>query len=388
MDLELEAVDFLCRLVQQPSISGREESAVRVVIDEMQRLGFDEVWQDETGSPVGVLQGQRPGRQVIFDAHVDVVPVTTPDAWQHSPFSGDLQDGLVWGRGACDNKGSLAAMISGLAAIPRSELAGKLYVVGSVGEEIFEGVGLAPLVDSLKPDFVVVGEPTDCRLGYGSRGRSRLLFRVRGAAAHSSSEDQSHNAIYAIGRLIQAIQSHPLPQDAWLGRGIQAPIELISNPYPSASTMPVECRLIVDRRLVLGETEPAILAGYQPELADLPGASVELDLVNYTSYNGYQISQADFHPARVTEPGTPYMQACIQAVQQAGLPAELYTVPYCTNAAYSAGTAGIPAVIFGPGSISHAHVMDEFLEVAQFYQALKAYQAMALALGKVNPTLR
>jgi acetylornithine deacetylase/succinyl-diaminopimelate desuccinylase-like protein len=78
------------------------------------------------------------------------------------------------------------------------------------------------------------------------------------------------------------------------------------------------------------------------------------------------------------------MQASIQALQQAGLPVELYTVPYCTNASYSAGTAAIPSLIFGPGSISQAHVMDEFLEVSQLNQALIAYQAIARSVGKVE----
>lgn len=383
MDLELAAVKFLRKLVKESSVSGQEAGAVKLAAAEMRRLGFDDVWQDETGTLIGVLKGQLPGRRVIFDAHLDVVPVTTAAAWQCPPFSGDLQDGRVWGRGACDNKGSLAAMIIGLAAVPRSELSGSVYVVGSVGEEIFEGVGLAPLVDQLKPDFVVVGEPTDCRLGFGQRGRTRILFRVPGVAAHSSSEDQSANAVYAIARLIQAIEGHSLPQDTWLGHGIQAPIELISNPYPSASTMPVECRLIVDRRLVLGETEESVLSGYQPVLSLVTGASVELDRTDYTSFTGYHISSPDFHPAWVTEPGTPFMRACIQALQQAGLPAELYTVPYCTNAAYSAGALGIPALIYGPGSIAQAHSMDEFLEVSQLYQSLKAYQTIARSVGKV-----
>jgi acetylornithine deacetylase/succinyl-diaminopimelate desuccinylase-like protein len=135
---------------------------------------------------------------------------------------------------------------------------------------------------------------------------------------------------------------------------------------------------------VLGETEKAVLADYTLELSKLPGVLVEMDQVTYTSYTGYKTSSPDFHPAWVTEPDSPFMKASIQALQQAGLPVELYAVPYCTNASYSAGTAGIPAVIFGPGSIAQAHVMDEFLEVSQLNQAIKAYQAIAISVGKVK----
>jgi putative selenium metabolism hydrolase len=383
MNPEQQSVEFIQRLVKQPSFSGQEDGAIEVAAEEMRAVGFDDVWQDETGNLVGVLNGELPGLRVIFDAHVDVVPATTPEAWERPPFSGVLERGRVWGRGATDNKGSLSAMITGLAAVPRSELPGTIYVVGSVGEEKFEGIGLAQVVDTLKPDFVVVGEPTDCRLGFGQRGRARLVFSVKGTAAHSSADDQSGNAIYGMSRLVKVLEDQPAPKDARLGLGIQAPIELISDPYPSASTVPVECRLTVDRRLVLGESEESILSEYRSAISQVKSASVEIDTVTYSSYTGKQLIASDFHPAWITEPDSKWMKACIQALQSVDLPGELYPIPYCTNASYSAGVLGIPAVVFGPGSILQAHAMNEFLEVTELHRAIRAYQAMARLIGKL-----
>ena len=384
MNPEQQSVEFIQRLVKQPSLSGQEDGVIELAAEEMRAVGFDDVWQDDTGNLVGELKGELPGLKVIFDAHVDVVPATTPEAWERPPFSGVLEKGRIWGRGATDNKGSLSAMITGLAALPRSELPGAVYVVGSVGEEKFEGIGLSQVVDALKPDFVVVGEPTDCRLGFAQRGRVRLVFSVKGEAAHSSADDQSANAVYAMSRLIEALEKHPIPKDSRLGLGIQAPIELISSPYPSASTVPVECRLTVDRRLVLGETEESILAEYQKAISKIKNASVEIDIVTYTSYNGKQLIASDFHPAWVTEPASVFIQACIGALQSVDIPPELYPIPYCTNASYSAGVAGIPAVVFGPGSITQAHAINEYLEVAELHRAIRGYQSIARLVGKSN----
>jgi putative selenium metabolism hydrolase len=383
-DSNARVVALLQRLVQQCSYSGQESGVIEVARAEMQALGYDEVWLDDTGNLIGVLKGKRPGGKVLFDAHCDEVLVTTPEAWSHSPFSGEVSEGKVWGRGSTDNKGSLAAMIVGLAGVPRDEIAGTIYVVASVGEEVHEGTGLAQVVDCLTPDWVVIGEPTDCRLGNCQRGRARLTFTVRGRAAHSSANDQSGNAVYALGRLIRRLEQYPLPSDAWVGAGIQAPIEVISNPYPSLSTLPVECRVTIDRRLVLDETAAGVEQSYRDWVAEIEGVAVNLDTVTYTSYTGRSFTEPDFHPAWLTEAGSPLVQASQAALSEAGMNPDLISIPYCTNGSYSAGVAGIPAVVLGPGNIVQAHAMNEFLEIAQLQQALTAYQALARGFGSLS----
>jgi putative selenium metabolism hydrolase len=376
MDIENLPVEILQSLVRQPSLSGQEGEAVTAAEAAMKKYGFDKVWRDVTGNLVGELHGSFPGKKVVFDAHLDVVPAVNPENWERVPFSGDISNGKVWGRGATDNKGSLAAMIAGLSSIPRSEIRGTVYVVGSVGEETFEGIGLAQVVDAIHPDLVIIGEPTGCKLGYGQRGRARVTFRVPGEAAHSSADDQSGNAIYAMAKLAQILAEHHFPADPFLGKGSHAPIELISNPYPSLSTVPVECKLTLDRRLMPGETEESILADYRKILAGFPEASVEMDKVTYTSYTGQSFTMNDFHPAWNTGAESAVVRGCMDALAGAGISEEPYAVPYCTNASYSAGVACIPAIVFGPGNIAQAHAINEYLDVNQLTSAIRGYQAI------------
>ena len=381
MNKEQKAVALLQSLVQQPSISGSEGGVTRVAADNLRALGFDEVQHDATGNVIGKIIGKKAGNTILFDAHLDVVPVTTPENWQHEPFSGDLTDGRVWGRGATDNKGSFAAMAVGLGSLVREEIRGTIVLVGSVGEETLEGVGLAPVVDSIKPDVVVIGEPTACQLGYCQLGRVRVTFNVTGKAAHSSAGDQSGNAIYRLGTLIERLEKHPIRTDAVLGRGIQSPIEVISNPYPSLSTMPYSCSMAVDRRLVLGETIESVLVDYQVVVDELPDSGVEIDVKTYTSYTGKTYTWQDFHPAWLTSLDSVWVKCSLSALTAAGIEEMTCSIPYCTNASYSAGVLGLPAVVFGPGNIVQAHAMNECLFVDELLRAMNGYAEMGKRLG-------
>lgn len=381
MDTHEFAVEILQNLVRQPSLSGQEGGVVAAAEKAMKTAGFDRVWRDVCGNLVGELHGLTPGGKLMFDAHLDVVPAVNPQTWQRSPFSGDLAEERVWGRGATDNKGSMAAMITSLGSLDRNSFTGTIYVIGSVGEETFEGIGLQQLVDVIHPQAVVVGEPTNCRLGFGQRGRARITFRVPGTAAHSSADDQSGNAVYALGRIAARLSDHGFPTHPAIGKGSHAPIEVISNPFPSLSTVPVECRLTLDRRLMPGETEKSVLQDYGKVLENVHGATVEMDKVTFTSYTEKSFTRSDFHPAWDTGVESDLVRQCQDALRKAGIPAELYAVPYCTNASYSAGVAGIPAVVYGPGDIAQAHTSDEFIELSELRKAAVGYKALAIKLS-------
>jgi putative selenium metabolism hydrolase len=378
MHAVVDCVQILQELIRRPSVSGQEGQAVAAAEAVMTRLGFEQVHRDKAGSLVGAICGEKPGKALLFDAHVDVVAVTTPDAWKRPPFSGALEEGKVWGRGACDNKGSLAAMLAGLAGIQSSQLAGNLYLSASVGEEEIEGAALKGLLDEIRPAAVVIGEPTGCNLAFGQRGRVRVVFRTVGRAGHSSAGGLD-NAIYSMAHLAARLEAHSFPSDPYLGTGLHAPIALISSPYPSASTLPHAVSLTVDRRLVMGETAESVLEDYRKAIADLPGASVEIENVSYTTYTGVEFVCPDFHPAWVTPPDGNFIHSAARALAAAGVPADKYTVPYCTNGSASAGIHGLPTLIYGPGHIEQAHAVDEYVEVEQVERAARGYAAIAEA---------
>ncbi|GIV62845.1 MAG: hypothetical protein KatS3mg045_0184 [Bellilinea sp.] len=260
---------FLQQLVRTESLSGQEESAARLVEQTWRQLGFEEVHTDRLGNVLARRGGRRPGLRVLLDAHLDVVPATSPAEWRFPPFSGELAEGRVWGRGAADTKASLAAMTTALASLPADALHGEVYLSASVGEEVLEGAAFSAVLDAVQPDVVIIGEPSDCRLGIAQRGRARLAFTVHGKAAHSSAPEAGQNAIENAANLIQRIAGLPLPTHPLLGQGLMTAIQMQSQPYPSLSTTPYRCEVIYDRRLMPGETIDGLMAEYTRLLSDL-----------------------------------------------------------------------------------------------------------------------
>jgi acetylornithine deacetylase/succinyl-diaminopimelate desuccinylase-like protein len=138
-----EAVVTLCReLIQRQSYSGDEGAAVEKMKCAFHELGYDDVFVDSYGNVVGQIRGRRPGKSILLDGHIDTVPVPKPSKWKHAPFSGELEGGKIYGRGASNMKGALSAMISAagfFAADNAKDFAGNIYVAGVVHEECFEG---------------------------------------------------------------------------------------------------------------------------------------------------------------------------------------------------------------------------------------------------------
>ncbi|MGE5137943.1 MAG: M20/M25/M40 family metallo-hydrolase, partial [Rudaea sp.] len=166
-DIRNEIVAFTRELVALPSLPGREREVALAVEARMRRLDYDEVWIDEFGSVAGIRRGTGPGPAVLFDSHTDTVEVTSLPEWKHDPFGGELSDGRIWGRGSTDMKGALAATVLTIGRLPREEFRGTIIVSGSVGEEVIEGEALSHVVARVRPDFVVICEPSECRLGIG-----------------------------------------------------------------------------------------------------------------------------------------------------------------------------------------------------------------------------
>ena len=131
----------LClKFISIPSYTGQEKELAFFVKETMERLGYDRVWIDDLGNVIGRVKGEKPGKKVLFDGHLDTVSVGDVNKWQYNPFQGKIEDGKVYGRGASDMKGALAAMVFALGELAqnRAELSGEVYVSGTVHEEIAE----------------------------------------------------------------------------------------------------------------------------------------------------------------------------------------------------------------------------------------------------------
>lgn len=375
--VEAEVTSFCQALVRRPSLSGQEQGVAELVEREMTMLGYDAVERDDLGSVVGVVRGQRPGATVLFDAHMDVVPVSSSSEWRYPPYSGQYAEGRIWGRGSTDVKGSLAAALIAVGMLDRETLAGQVIVSASVGEEMVEGVALGHILKRYSVDRVVICEPTGLRLGVGHKGRAGVVLEAEGAPAHTSRPELGRNAVYAMAEAIRRLRGWPRLQDKDLGPGVNEVVEIISTPYPGASIVPYGCTARYDRRLVRGETAGSVLDDMRAALRGLDGIVVRYHRAELTCYTGRSFTVDDFHPAWAAPRDAQIVRQAERALKQARQLAEFYLAPYCSNGATSAGELGLPTILYGAGDIGVAHRLDESLAVDELLAAYRGYRALA-----------
>ena len=363
----LQPVVDLCReLVRIPSPSGGEGPLADAVAARMEKAGLT-VSTDRFGGVLGEKRGRAGGPTLLLDAHLDTVQVTEPAAWTHDPFGGQVAEGRLWGLGAADTKGSLAAMI--VAAEALDGFAGTLLVSASVCEEDVTGAALGELLDRSEADLVVVGEPTSLRLGVGQKGRAGVVVETRGKIAHSSSPDLGRNAVTRMMEELSRIRALALPVDPELGSGVCEVIEIRSEPSPSTGTIPNRCTTRLALRLLPGETARSVLARLEGGIAELEGVSVRLDVLKRRCHTGVEIAMEEFVPAWRSR------DARLEArlLQALGVPS--FAAPYTTNAS-AAAERGIPAFVLGPGSIEQAHSVDEWIALDELNDACDAYTTL------------
>ncbi len=372
-----QLIAFTQMLVREPSPSGQERAVVESVLAEMQMLGFDRAWADVNGNATGVIEGARPGPTLLLDGHCDTVDIAPGSQWTHDPFGAEIEGGYLYGRGVADMKGALAAMIHAAASVDRARVAGRVAVSATVMEEVMEGVSLRTVMDSLKPDFVVIGEATELHLNRGGRGRAEIHLETIGCPAHSSSPHLGINAVHLMLKAVSAIECLPLYSDPLLGPASLVLTDIISDPYPGHSVIPSRCRVTYDRRLLPGETPENVLSA----ITALPEA-VEANLRatiaggEHPTYMGSVLRGPKFFPAWILEETHPFVQSVLAGLRAAGLAPQLKAYRFCTNAAYSAGMAGVPTIGFGPGSEGDAHVVDERIKLAALIAAAHGYRGI------------
>jgi len=367
-------ISFASALLRQPSPSGGESAVVGLIASEMTRLGFDRVWIDENGSAIGIVEGAQPGPTLLLDGHCDTVGAPPGIEWTHDPFGGEVDGDAIYGRGAADMKGSLAAMIQGAPSVDRGRLCGRVAVSATVMEESLEGASLRTVMEAVRPDFVLIGEATDLNLNRGGRGRAEIHLETIGRPAHSSSPQLGRNAVHDMISVVQVIERLPVRKDPLLGETVFALTDIISDPYPACSMIPSRCRATYDRRLITGETPDEVL-GMITASPELRGVNLHAQIATaeYRTYTGKILKGPKFLSAWVLPETDVLVQTCLKGLRSAGFKPKIGAYRFCTNAAYSAGVAGVPTVGFGPGREEDAHTVDERLDLRALIAAKQGY---------------
>lgn len=386
-----EVTGLTRELVSRRSESGREAEAAGALERYMRSRGFDQVTVDEFGSVIGRIAGSRPGPRVLFDGHLDTVPVADPAAWTRDPYGCEIAGGRMYGRGTSDMKGAVAAFTAAARffALNRNrDFPGEICVAGTVHEECFEGVAARNISRILRPDYVVIGEASQCDLKIGQRGRAEIAVETFGVPAHSANPDKGVNAVYAMCGVVEAIRRLPCPEHPVLGKGILELTDIKSTPYPGASVVPSHCRATYDRRLLPGETEESVLAPLRSLLARLtaedPGLRARVSYAEgrEACYTGSSIQGRRFFPAWLYSEEDGFVRDILSELRAMGRETQVTQYSFCTNGSHYAGEAGIPTVGLGPSRESLAHTDDEYIELEQLYLACECYQAILRALLK------
>ena len=383
----------LCRdLIKIPSNSGQEKEIAGYLQTYLLSRGFDEARIDDYGNLVARVRGNRPGKCVLFDGHLDTVPVTDAAGWKHDPYGAQIEDGRIYGRGATDMKGADAAFAFAAGEFLRChgrDFSGELCVAGVVHEERFEGVAARAVSAVLHPDVVIVGEASEMNIKCSQRGRAELVLETFGVPCHSSNPEKGVNAVYAICRLIEAFrQLPPAVDERMAGDGIMELTDIRSEPYPGASVVPEYCRATYDRRLLVGETRQSVLAPLQQIIdrmqAQQPGlrARISFSQGQERCYTGQTIAADRFFPGWLVDKNEDWIQDILHRVHSMGYTPQLTGYSFCTNGSHYAGEAGIPCIGMGPSRENLAHTIDEFVALEELYAITDYYTAAMEVLLK------
>jgi putative selenium metabolism hydrolase len=371
-------------LVRTPSLSGQEGPVAERLAEAMRQVGIPEVWSDRVGNVIGHI-GPGSGPRLFLEGHMDTVGVGASASWERDPYAATVENGVLYGRGALDMKGPLAAMVYGAKMLLDSGIqpAGDLYIVAVVQEEPTEGLALKVLVEEegLRPDFVIICEPSDLQVKRGHRGRMEMEMTVHGRSCHASCPSLGENAIYGATRLIFGLEllADQLANDNFLGPGSLS-VTRIESVAGSKNVVPDLCRFIIDRRLTVSEMEGMALTQVQNVIGrEKLRAEVIVPEFCSSSYKGYEVCGREYYPAWVISEDHPLVTAAVQAVQrELGYRPQIGRWDFSTDGVYSMGVMGIPTVGFGPGDWRYAHTADERIRLTDVCNAARVYARLAV----------
>jgi len=381
-ELQDDLIAFCQALLRTTSPSGQEEAAARVSVAEMEKLGYDEAYIDGAGSAIGLVRGQDPEAPVyMLNSHIDHVDHGVLSEWKHDPYSGDIEDGKIYGRGASDTKGAFSVQVYSLAVLARLGLKprGDVYVTGVVLEET-GGMGTRYILENLgvKPDCVILGEATENNIKLGHRGAIRALASFIGKSAHASAPERGVNPHFAAARfLLRLEEAMPtLHLDPDLGRTTVAPT-IYRTGVSSVNVIPGRVYLSLDMRSA-GESAEEALALYRriAQEACPPEVRVEFSLPKrtLTPYTGIE---DEFHGALTAgyklERDNPFVTKAARVIENTlGRTPEFTYWLFGTDGRYTAA-AGIPTYGFSPCEEHLAHTADDHVKIDMMTEALACY---------------
>ena len=372
-----EMLSIAKELIQAPSENppGNEKEAAKIVEDYLKEFDVSNITtyepeKDRMSIEAVVGNGKK---TLIWNGHLDVVPIGDPENWKHSPFGAEESDGKLWGRGACDMKGSVAAALEAIAAIQRSEveLEGKLVFQAVADEEVGGALGARYLVENSKfcknADAGICGEPTEFKLVIAAKGLIWPRITALGRSCHGSTPNKGINAISKMTKVIQALESMELKANHPILGKPTINIGTIEG-GTKTNIVPDRCTITVDRRIIPGERKEEIVQTIEKLLGDLQEKDSELKIeTNLTKDLLYE------EPSEISKDDeiVKLVSKCYKDIFSKK--SEVSGMSGATDARFLINQGRIPTLIFGPGSLDQAHTIDEFIEMETLERATDVF---------------
>ncbi|MFQ5796767.1 MAG: YgeY family selenium metabolism-linked hydrolase [Candidatus Bipolaricaulia bacterium] len=387
---EQKMVQFAREMIAIPGESTQEKAVIGRAREEMERIGFDEVRVDPMGNLIGRIgDGER---QIAIDAHLDTVGVGDPAEWRRDPYAGVVEDGILYGRGAGDQRGAMASIVYAGSIIRALGLADgyTLYVTGTVQEEECDGLCWHYILEEkvLEPEVVIVTEPTNLDLSRGQRGRMEIGVTTRGVSCHGSMPELGQNAIYKMVPILSGVETlnQRLKDDRFLGKGTIC-VTYIDCETPSLNAIPDRCYIHLDRRLTAGEDRELAVRQVK-QLVEEAGAMAEVTVPTYErpSYTGLIYKMDKYYPTWVVAEDDPGLSAAIATYRQLfDAEPEIGRWRFSTNGVAIMGLHRVPCIGFGPGNEIYAHTVDDQVPVAHLVKAAAFYAAFPSIFTENSP---
>jgi len=379
---------FLMDMVKIPSFSTKEKEVAECILKEMQEIGMDDAYIDPLGNVIGRLGL---GKKVIaFDAHIDTVYPGDLSLWDFDPFAAHIKDGKIWGRGTVDQKSGMASMLTSARIMKDLDLGKEfsIYFTGTVMEEDCDGLCWQYILqeEEIKPELVVITEPTNLNIYRGHRGRMEMEVSIKGLSCHGSAPERGDNAIYKISRIALEIEKlhQNLRYDDFLGKGSICVTQVFFT-GPSQCAVPDSARIHLDRRLTFGENKESAVAEVQDacKKAGYPDATIEILTYQEAAYTGFVYPTEKYYPTWVTPLDSVYVQNAADAYTKTlGTKPLIDKWTFSTNGVSIAGMKGIPCIGLGPGNEIYAHAPNEACPIEHLTKAAAFYAALVYRLSQ------
>lgn len=355
---------FLRDMIRIPSESCDEEKVVLRIKEEMEKVGFDKVEIDKMGNILGYIGH---GKHIIaMDAHIDTVGIGDKNLWDYDPYEGYEDDEIILGRGGSDQEGGMASMVYAGKIIKDLNLEDDytLIVTGTVQEEDCDGLCWQYIIEenNIKPDFVVITEPTSLNIYRGHRGRMEMKVTTNGVSCHGSAPERGENAIFKMAPILNELKAlhENLHYDEFLGKGSLTVSEVFFS-SPSRCAVADGCTISIDRRLTNGETWEGAIKEVQ-NLPSVKQANAKVELYEYKrpSYTGLVYPTKSYFPTWVLEENHPACETLVDSYKSLFNQEPLVDKwTFSTNAVSIMGRYNIPCIGFGPGHEDQAHAPNE-----------------------------